>query len=66
MLLIKMFFILDIFFLTENPQRNLLQAKCATMYMKIINFIRLYSFHDVLLISKTVYFTQTVILLLVV
>jgi hypothetical protein len=61
-----MFFILDIFFLTENPQRNLLQAKYATMYMKIINFIHLLSLHDVLLISKTVYFTQTVILLLVV
>ena len=29
-----MFFILDIFFLTENLEQNLLQAKYPTMYMK--------------------------------
>ena len=29
-----MFFILDIFFLTENLEQNLLRAKYATMYTK--------------------------------
>ena len=36
------------------------------MYMKVINFICFLSLHDVLLISKIVYFTQTVILWLIV
>ena len=36
------------------------------MYMKVINFICFLSLHDVLLISKIVCSTQTVILLLVV
>ena len=56
-----MFFILDIFFLTENLEQNLLQAKYATMYTKTSILYVFLSLHDVLLISKIVYFTQTII-----
>jgi hypothetical protein len=61
-----MFLILDIFFLTEKLPQNLLQPEYPTMYMKIINFISFYLLHDVFLMSKTVCFIQTAILLFIV
>jgi hypothetical protein len=56
-----MFFVLDIFLLTETLQQNVVEAKYLTLYLKVIFFICFLSFHDVVLVSTMVYLTPTVI-----